>query len=80
MEFPIFPLVMVAFCVAMMVVMMRGMHGGKDALSGARTGCCGLGFGSVHEQGDRMPSETWRRQQPTSTHFHGSLIRDSSFE
>lgn len=66
MEFPIFPLIMVAFCVAMMVPMMRGMHSRRDALSTARMGCCGFGFGSGHEQGDRLPSQGWWRERPTS--------------
>jgi len=65
MEFSIFPLIMVAFCVAMMVLMMRGMHS-RGAFSTARMGCCGVGFGSGHERGDRLPSQSWWREQPTS--------------
>jgi hypothetical protein len=29
-------------------------------------GCCGLSFGHWNEQADRLPSQTWWRQQPTS--------------
>ncbi len=29
-------------------------------------GCCGLSFGPWNEQADRLPSQSWWRQQPTS--------------
>jgi hypothetical protein len=62
MEFPIFPLVMVAFCVAMMLLMMHG----RGVLSSARMGCCGFGSGSRHEHVDWLPSQSWWTQRTTT--------------
>ena len=66
MDFNILPVVMIALCVFMMVLMMRGMHHGRPAFSRLAMGCCGFGFGSSNEQRDRMPIQAWWRQQPTS--------------
>ena len=65
MDFTVFPFVMIAFCVLMMVLMMRGMHGGHRAvLSSGRLGCCGFGFGPSNEQSDRLPGRNgWTQQQ-----------------
>jgi hypothetical protein len=67
MDFNIFPLVMIGLCALIMVLMMRGMHGGdRGVLSGGKFGCCGFGFGSSDERSDRLPSQNSWRQQPTS--------------
>jgi Protein of unknown function (DUF2852) len=67
MDFNIFPLVMIAVCVLMMVLMMRGMQGGhRGALSIGKFGCCGFGFGLSDERSDRLPTQSSWRQQPTS--------------
>jgi len=47
MDFNILPVVMIALCVLMMVLMMRGMHHGRPAFSRLAMGCCGFGFGSL---------------------------------
>ena len=70
MDFMIFPFVMIAFCVVIMILMMRGMgrmhDGHRTVLSSGKMGCCGLSFGSWTEPADRLPSQTWWRQAPTS--------------
>jgi Protein of unknown function (DUF2852) len=66
MEFTVFPLVMIALCVVMMLLMMRGMHPDRSVLSSARMGCCGFGFGSGQEHLDGLPSQSWSRQGTTS--------------
>jgi Protein of unknown function (DUF2852) len=65
MEFTVFPLVMIALCAVMMLVMMRGMHGGRNVLSSARS-CCGFGSASGHEHVNRTPGQSWWPQQSTS--------------
>jgi hypothetical protein len=67
MDFNIFPLVMIGLCALMMVLMMRGMHGGHhNVLSSGKFGCCGFGFGPSDARSDRLPSQSSWRQQPTS--------------
>jgi hypothetical protein len=66
MDFGIFPLIMMALCVVMMVTMMRGRHGSYRALPNGQMGCCGFGFGPRDEGADRLPTQHWWRQQPTS--------------
>jgi len=70
MDFMIFPFVMIAFCVVMMILMMRGMgrihDGHRTVLSSGKMGCCGLSFGPWNERAERLPSQSWWRQQPTS--------------
>jgi Protein of unknown function (DUF2852) len=36
------------------------------ALWSGKMGCCGLSFGPWNERADRLPSQSWWRQQPTS--------------
>ena len=69
MDFTIFPFVMIAFCVVMVVMMYRmgRVHGGdRTLLWSGKMGCCGLSFGPWNERADRLPSQTWWGQQPTS--------------
>ena len=70
MDFAIFPFVMIMACVVVMVLMMRRMgpmHSGRwAALWSGQMGCCGLGFGPRNERTDRLPSQSWWTQQPTS--------------
>ena len=70
MDFPIFPFIMLVFCVVIMFRMMRGMgrmhDGHRTVLSSGKMGCCGLNFGLWNERADRLPSHGWRSQQPTS--------------
>ena len=70
MDFTIFPFVMIALCVVMMVLMMCSMgrmHGGdRTVLWSGKMGCCGLSFGPWNERADGLPSQSWWRQKPTS--------------
>jgi hypothetical protein len=70
MDFTIFPFVMIALCVVMMILMMCGMgrmHGeDRTVLWSGKMGCCGLSLGPWNERADRIPSQSWWRQQPTS--------------
>jgi hypothetical protein len=65
MDFNVLPFLMIAFCVLMMVLMMRGMHHGRTGFSRLAMGCCGFGLEPSNEHPGRLPTQAWWRHEPT---------------